>query len=691
MEPNELITQLYVGYYNRAPDPEGLNYWMGRLAAGVSLADIAESFATSPEAISTYPWLAVEEPTEAQVGAFLETIYQNMFNRSIDSDGLAYYSNQLLTGERTAGEIIASIQANANTNPNNTDGTILANKVEVGLAWALAAEAQPGFEYNAEAAASANSILDGVNATQASVDAALGIVEEFFDAPASLEGAIQALLEAREAQDAQAAEVADFLEGAYDNELVAAETTDTNGDGDVDAEDVIAADITDANDAAADALINASNGSIAGSGNAFNGLTDAAQEARIETARTDLQADIDAAQEDADDAAEALEDGVAEFAQEAQAASEALTEALNARDEQDDVTADTVTAANALVSDTTATDPVTFALTATAGEIEADDTNGAIAITELDGDTVKFSSNVALNAAGTAYVITFGTETATITKSYLDELLAAAQADYDAAEAVEDAQEALASAIVDALEAQDDNYDGSGVDYAALSADVITVNPDNSITLDYSDEVATGGALIDTYAAELVALADAEDALEEFEAAVVDWQGTDALADELEALQQEASDLADAVAYAEDQITNDENGTPAGLNTDLFETPGTVNFDAGDDVYLFTESTTATTINSFSVAGDDSIYFGAGYKLVALGDDDITDNVGNVGELEIFWKEVAGDLVLYVENETFAGNGSTSGDITTITLDGVSGDEVALVGGFLVEAEAAVA
>ena len=119
MEPNELITQLYVGYYNRAPDPEGLNYWMGRLAAGVSLADIAESFATSPEAISTYPWLAVEEPTEGQVGAFLEAIYQNMFNRSIDADGLEFYSNQLLTGERTAGEIIASIQANANTNTNN--------------------------------------------------------------------------------------------------------------------------------------------------------------------------------------------------------------------------------------------------------------------------------------------------------------------------------------------------------------------------------------------------------------------------------------------------------------------------------------------------------------------------------------------------------------------------------------------
>lgn len=49
----ELITQLYVGYYNRAPDPEGLNYWIGRANAGVSMADIANSFAASPEAIAT--------------------------------------------------------------------------------------------------------------------------------------------------------------------------------------------------------------------------------------------------------------------------------------------------------------------------------------------------------------------------------------------------------------------------------------------------------------------------------------------------------------------------------------------------------------------------------------------------------------------------------------------------------------
>lgn len=174
----QLITQLYVGYYNRAPDPEGLNYWIGRVNAGVSLADIADSFAASPEAIATYPFLAL--PNVASAESFLEQVYLNLFNRAIDDDGKAYYAEKLASGATTPGQIIAEIQANANTNPNNDDGTILANKVAVGLDWVNAAANTPGFEYNATAAASANTILDNVTADEASVTAAQAQIDTFF-------------------------------------------------------------------------------------------------------------------------------------------------------------------------------------------------------------------------------------------------------------------------------------------------------------------------------------------------------------------------------------------------------------------------------------------------------------------------------------------------------------------------------
>lgn len=175
----ELITQLYVGYYNRAPDPEGLNYWIGRANAGVSMADIANSFAASPEAIATYPYLAF--PNVANAETFLEQVYQNLFNRSIDADGREYYANKLATGQTTPGQIIAEIQANANTNPNNTDGQVLANKVTVGLDFALEAASTPGFEYEGAAVNQANTVLDNVTDSQASVDAALASNDTFFE------------------------------------------------------------------------------------------------------------------------------------------------------------------------------------------------------------------------------------------------------------------------------------------------------------------------------------------------------------------------------------------------------------------------------------------------------------------------------------------------------------------------------
>ena len=42
-EINEII-KLYVGYYNRAPDALGLNFWIGAFDRGFSLAEMAVDF-----------------------------------------------------------------------------------------------------------------------------------------------------------------------------------------------------------------------------------------------------------------------------------------------------------------------------------------------------------------------------------------------------------------------------------------------------------------------------------------------------------------------------------------------------------------------------------------------------------------------------------------------------------------------
>lgn len=174
----ELITQLYIGYYDRAPDPEGLNYWLGRMNAGVSIASIANSFATSPEAIATYPFFAF--PNLSSASSFISQIYQNVFGRAPDADGLNYYSNKLSTGATSVGNILAEILGNASTNTGSNDQKFLANKVAVGLDWANKAAAKPGFTFDSAAKSSAATIVDTVTADAATVDAAKAAATNFF-------------------------------------------------------------------------------------------------------------------------------------------------------------------------------------------------------------------------------------------------------------------------------------------------------------------------------------------------------------------------------------------------------------------------------------------------------------------------------------------------------------------------------
>ena len=178
----ELVARLYIAYYDRAPDPVGLEYWIGRLNAGVSLTDIANSFAASPEAKATYPYFLA--PNVLSPDDFLAQVYLNVFGRPIDTgagSGLEYYGAKLAAGV-SPGEVLLEIIQNAvtNTTPGNTDAAFLANKVEVGLDWAVTAANSasiPGISlYNPDgsltdsANASAHGVIDGVNETPASVD-----------------------------------------------------------------------------------------------------------------------------------------------------------------------------------------------------------------------------------------------------------------------------------------------------------------------------------------------------------------------------------------------------------------------------------------------------------------------------------------------------------------------------------------
>ncbi len=128
----ELIAQLYVGYFGRAPDSGGLYYWERDLRSGQSLLEIANSFALSEEAGSLYPFLT--SPAEYTPEEFITSIYRNLFGRAPDAGGLAYWLSELESGRISPPSMIMALidGAKAATGSARDEG-VLENRVYVAL------------------------------------------------------------------------------------------------------------------------------------------------------------------------------------------------------------------------------------------------------------------------------------------------------------------------------------------------------------------------------------------------------------------------------------------------------------------------------------------------------------------------------------------------------------------------------
>jgi subtilisin family serine protease len=151
----EIIAQYYVGYYNRAPDPEGFAFWVNALDNGISTLEIANFFSDQVETRALYPFFA--NPDSSTPSEFITSIYQNLFNRDSDSDGLDFWVRVLTDGSVSTGQMIEEIIGGATTNP---DLAVVQNKVAAGLYWEDQASDVPGFTYSGEVPESASTVLN---------------------------------------------------------------------------------------------------------------------------------------------------------------------------------------------------------------------------------------------------------------------------------------------------------------------------------------------------------------------------------------------------------------------------------------------------------------------------------------------------------------------------------------------------
>ncbi len=84
------LVRLYYAFFQRAPDYAGLTYWAGVLRDGGSLGAVAQQFVSSTEFVATYGALADD--------AYVDRVYQNVFGRSADAIGRTYWVTQLAGG-----------------------------------------------------------------------------------------------------------------------------------------------------------------------------------------------------------------------------------------------------------------------------------------------------------------------------------------------------------------------------------------------------------------------------------------------------------------------------------------------------------------------------------------------------------------------------------------------------------------
>jgi hypothetical protein len=131
------LIELYVAYFNRAPDADGLSYWIEQVANGATLAQIGEQFwgaAVQYESLTGYSASMSNEQ-------FVTRIYNNVLGRTPDAEGAAYWANELSTGRATRGALIQAILSSAHTFKGDSTwgwvADLLDNKAKVGAFFAI--------------------------------------------------------------------------------------------------------------------------------------------------------------------------------------------------------------------------------------------------------------------------------------------------------------------------------------------------------------------------------------------------------------------------------------------------------------------------------------------------------------------------------------------------------------------------
>jgi len=159
------VTKLYLAYFGRPPDFDGLIYWTSQPNA--TIASVAALFSASPESQALYG--------ASSLASVIDAIYMNLFNRHAEPAGLTYWETQIATGVFSPAMAAYEILTGArDTVGGNLDLTAVQHKLQVATDWVAHLDTTAEITgYSGDAAnASARAFLATVGSSAGSLSAA---------------------------------------------------------------------------------------------------------------------------------------------------------------------------------------------------------------------------------------------------------------------------------------------------------------------------------------------------------------------------------------------------------------------------------------------------------------------------------------------------------------------------------------
>lgn len=190
--PAAKVQVLYILYFGRPAEPGGLDFWLSYLdnpdngaTLDARVVSAADRFADSAEALANYPVLGLDNPSQEQIAAFVNSTYRFLFERDVEgtpdapSTGLGFWTQrveaELGQSVPKLGEIVLQIFNGA----QNDDVRIVNSKLAASEAFTARLEERDA-SYDG---AAAEALLGGITTPLSQAEAEAAGIEAANNAP----------------------------------------------------------------------------------------------------------------------------------------------------------------------------------------------------------------------------------------------------------------------------------------------------------------------------------------------------------------------------------------------------------------------------------------------------------------------------------------------------------------------------